>query len=801
MSPIRFLTDHIRLKNRFLLGGLLAAAVISILIALAILAFRQTTSDFQRFVVIGQESRIDLQMIAQMADIQRQTLIYTYEGHPSAANQVEVLHKDLLQQADIMLRAGQPAIRPIATIIRQRLENYYDAFLLVKKQREAQRVLIKTRFRDSASNAESLIREMSGQSQRQISLQLELQESLNALLLVEKHLFRYLDSFDGQNLTVARASLDRARKQLARISGPRLDPAMLRQARDQLGLYQQNLTEVIQRTRGYLYLVNVVMPAEASEILYQSRKLAGIVNSQMADTEKSIFSNIKLTNGRLLYAGLGLLTALLLIFFVIGQSISRPIVRLAETFGRLARGESSAHIPRYQLADEIGQLTQAAEAFRDKNDQTQGLLNNTLQLAEALTRSKSALEDSNREISDLNATLEEKVEQRTAELIAASAAKSQFLAQMSHELRTPMNAVIGFAQLLERESLSEDQMMQVRQIRDSGNTLLGIISDILDFSKIEAGQLQIDPQPFELPPLLVHVEELLRKAATDKGIVLAVKQPSEPLSRLMGDRLRLEQILLNLVGNAIKFTEQGRVDLEVRRLAEDEQSVGLRFDIRDTGIGIDEDALTRLFQPFVQADASINRRFGGTGLGLVISRRLVNLMGGELQVVSEPGQGSVFWFELSLERAPSAAEVPVITDAGLSTVSLPRLSGLRVLAVDDSQINRMLVERALQLEGAHVTLASHGQQALEILKAQPSNFDAVLMDVQMPIMDGLSATRAIRSDPDLAHLPVFALSAGVLAEEREAALDAGVNDFLGKPMDLDQLNRLLEPFRSSFHTG
>ncbi len=801
MSPIHFLTDHIRLKNRFLLGALLAAAVIASLIALAILAFRQTTSEFQRFLVIGQESRIDLQMVAQMADIQRQTLIYTYEGHPSAASQVDFLYKDLLQQADAMLREGQPAIRPIVAIIKQRLVNYYDAFLLVRKQREAQQTLINTQFRDSASKAESLIRQMSGQSHRQLSLQLQLQETLNALLLVEKHLFRYLDSFDAQNLTIARESLDNARKQLDRISGPDLDPAMLRQARDLLGRYQQNLTEVIQRTRGYLYLVNVVIPAEANEILYQSRKLAGIVSSQMTDTEKSIFSNITLTNGRLLFLGLGLLTALLLIFFVISQSISRPIVRLAETFGRLARGDNSAHIPRYQLADEIGQLTQAAEAFRDKNAQTQGLLNNTLQLAEALRQSKSALEDSNSEIRDLNTTLEQKVEERTAELMAASAAKSQFLAQMSHELRTPMNAVIGFSQILEREGLNGDQQILVRQIRDSGNTLLGIINDILEFSKIEAGQLKIDPQPFELSSLLGHIEQMLRNAASDKGVVLAVKQPAELLDRLLGDRLRLEQVLLNLVGNAIKFTEQGRVDLEVRRLTEDDRILRFRFEVRDTGIGIDEDALARLFQPFVQADATINRRFGGTGLGLVISQRLLSLMQGELQVASEPGKGSVFWFELCFDRAPSAAEAPAISDSGQQFAKLPRLFGLRVLAVADSQINRMLVERALKLEGAHVTLASDGQQALEVLRTQHRDFDAVLMDIQMPIMDGLAATRVIRTDPQLAHLPVFALSAGVLAEEREAALEAGVNDFLSKPLDLDQMNALLEPFRSAPHAS
>ena len=260
----------------------------------------------------------------------------------------------------------------------------------------------------------------------------------------------------------------------------------------------------------------------------------------------------------------------------------------------------------------------------------------------------------------------------------------------------------------------------------------------------------------------------------------------------MGDRLRLEQILLNLAGNAVKFTEQGRVDVEVRMLAENEESMTLRFDVRDTGIGIAEEALGRLFQPFTQADTSICRRFGGTGLGLVISRRLVNAMGGELQVSSEPGRGSLFWFELSfprlratvMDREASPAAEKVLT-------ATQRLAGFKVLAVDDSPINRMVVERALKAEGAHVTLAVNGQEALDRLGAQPAQFDVVLMDIQMPVMDGLTATRAIRTELGLTSLPVIALSAGVLAEEQQQALDAGVNDFLAKPMNLEQMTDML----------
>ena len=374
----------------------------------------------------------------------------------------------------------------------------------------------------------------------------------------------------------------------------------------------------------------------------------------------------------------------------------------------------------------------------------------------------------------------------------ANRTKSEFLANMSHEIRTPMNAILGLTQILERDTLTRDQHDLLHKIRDAGFGLLHIINDILDFSKIEAGQLQIDPAPFVLDTVLNRMENLLTATAQHKGLTLAIHSPDELTGQFVGDALRIEQILTNLIGNAIKFTPRGRVEVWVKAQAVTEQTARLHFAVTDTGIGMTPEQVEKLFQPFRQADSSTTRRFGGTGLGLSISKRLVELMGGAIGVTSTQGQGSTFWFELTLGRVAGTAPPP--ESAPLPAAQGPRLTGLRVLAVDDNRINLFMLQRALQLEGATVSLAADGQQALDALSASPAGFDVVLMDVQMPVMDGLRATREIRQNPEWARMPVIALTAGVMAEERAAAQAAGMAEFLAKPLNLEQMVATLLPY-------
>jgi signal transduction histidine kinase/CheY-like chemotaxis protein len=390
---------------------------------------------------------------------------------------------------------------------------------------------------------------------------------------------------------------------------------------------------------------------------------------------------------------------------------------------------------------------------------------------------------------------------RHSELVAANTAKSEFLANMSHEIRTPLNGVIGIAQLLQTETLPPHQREMARQISTAGQTLLGIINDILDFSKIEAGQLRIDQQPFSLTSTLEHVEDILSGSAKEKGLDLHIEATPEFGGEvLIGDSLRLQQILTNLIGNAIKFTNAGSVTVRVQSVPDLPLVARLRFAIEDTGIGIDPRHLTGLFTPFAQADPGIARRFGGTGLGLSITSRLVELMGGKIGVESAFGVGSTFWFEVPFELRQDAIRATAARPPQAPEPTGARLSGRHCLVVDDTRLNRMIVEQMLLKEGADSTLAVDGQQAIQYIKADPKRFDAVLMDIQMPVMDGLTATRTVRKELGLHDLPVIALTAGVLPEQRREAEEAGCNDFVAKPVDREELvATLIRCFRVGTH--
>ena len=524
--------------------------------------------------------------------------------------------------------------------------------------------------------------------------------------------------------------------------------------------------QLILLTRSYTYSVNVVLTGIENELLYLTNKIKSAEEKKLNLVKSQFNSELtKKTKQSSLFTFLILIIILLLCYFIVAFVI-KPLSQLTLLLNSMNEGEPITLKNKHAKLSEIASVLKAANTLYLKSEETKQLLDETRAL--------------NVKMEAMNTELTQAIEETNK----ANKTKIDFVANMSHELRTPMNGILGMLQLLQSSEMPAKQEQYAKKAFSSAQSLLQVLNNILDFSKLDSDNVKLEKIPFTLDTIVSNVQDLFSINAQQKGLALNCVVHADRHMTLLGAPIQLNQIINNCIGNAIKFTDDGEVSLTIEVIFQKENEIQLRFSISDTGIGMTQTQSDRVFESFAQGDSSTTRKYGGTGLGLTISKQLTKLLGGDLQVKSKLGKGSEFLFTLPFTIAEQRAAHTNNKNAPLpATVDLPKLAAYKALVVDDNKLNQEITSAMLSKFDLNTTIANDGLDAIDKVSAQ--HFDIVFMDIQMPNMDGLEATKELRAKGY--NMPIIALSAAVEPRDRKAAADAGMDNFLVKPIVFNSL--------------
>jgi len=697
-----------------------------------------------------------LRINKDIVEMQRDISVYGNSGSKSVFNKIEDNFQSIKKRlGNINFNQNEANSQVYLDSMSELLSRYDENLAVLTKRYEVRAHLTYQVLPSIYTNA---IAELETLKSKSINTEdkLSIAELTNLWHSMHHDAYQFLSKKDYSKRAKVNTTLRLLNQKLQVLQGPAITLDKMSQF---TANYQQQFSKSIQANRHYLSLVNVVMAGDAIEFSTLSNQLRELSLSRLKQIKSEAEKTVSNSERILKLLAIGVVIYIVAFAIAFHLQISHAIKRLTVSFKYFLSGDLSAKIYDLNRKDEIGVLANAAERFRV--------------LSKDLADAKQSAE-------------------RTAKV------KSEFLANMSHEIRTPMNGVLGMARQLSRTPLSAEQAKMLNIIKSSGASLLVIINDILDLSKIEAAKVELESGPIELSSLLNELTHLFSQQAENKGIELFITTTPELTDFIfLGDETRLKQVLINLLGNAIKFTHRGSVLLNViiEEVVNDEFKV--TFSVSDTGIGIANEQLDSLFDAFSQADASITRRFGGTGLGLTISSKLLHLMSSSLKVESEPDKGSMFYFELNVTRTfitPAISE-NLLEESSEKSVDF---SHVTALVVEDNDINQVVIESMLaEFNIKSISLADDGEQA--IAQCEIGAFDIIFMDMQMPVLGGPEATLKIRKLPAYKHTPIVALTANVLAADKQRCFEAGMNDFIGKPIKFENLKRVLVKWCSQHH--